>query len=195
MEPHSQHTVELPPLSSTLEAQLREMYGRLAYTHKTHEKMADAYVSKYRSVKGVEIVLSAVTSGSLLIALFGNSFIGTVVAAVFATVLSGVLLYFKEGALGECAQKHSEVAAKLWGLRERLLSLMIDMKDDLPPLDARERRDAVNLELEKVYAGAPRTNSAAYAAAQKALKISEELYFSPAELDRLLPKALRRTDS
>jgi hypothetical protein len=34
--------------SSTLDDQLREMYGRVAYTHKTHEKMADDYVRHYR---------------------------------------------------------------------------------------------------------------------------------------------------
>ena len=31
-------------IDTTLEGQLREMYGRVAYTHKTHEKMADRYV-------------------------------------------------------------------------------------------------------------------------------------------------------
>ena len=37
----------------TVEGQLREMYGRVAYTHKTHEKMADRYVTQYRLVKAI----------------------------------------------------------------------------------------------------------------------------------------------
>lgn len=191
METHSHLTPENAVAPVTLEAQLREMYGRLAYTHKTHEKMADAYIAKYKTLKGLEIFLSAITSGSLIIALLGDSFIGTLVATFLATVLTGLLLYFKEGALGECAQKHTEVAAKLWRLREKLISLLIDMKDGLPQEAARGRRDTLNDELEQVYASAPRTNTKAYTAAQKALKESEELYFSPEELNRLLPEALR----
>lgn len=191
METHSHLMSEQAVGPVTLEAQLREMYGRLAYTHKTHEKMADSYVAKYKTLKGLEILLSAITSGSLIVALLGDAFIGTLVATVLATILTGLLLYFKEGALGECAQRHTEVAAKLWRLREKLLSLMIDMKDGLSPDAARGHRDALNDELEQVYGSAPRTSAKAYAAAQKALKESEELYFSPGELDRLLPEALR----
>ena len=59
--------------STALEGQLREMYGRAAYTHKTHQKMADGYVTKYKRIKLIEIVLSAATTTSLLVALFGVS--------------------------------------------------------------------------------------------------------------------------
>ena len=37
----------------------------------------------------------------------------------------------------------------------------------------------------------PRTNTKAYQAAQKALKESEELFFSDEELNKMLPKQLR----
>lgn len=189
---HSQANAE-PAQAATLEEQLREMYGRLAYTHKTHEKMADAYVTKYRMVKRVEIVLSALSSGSLLIAALGDSPAASFLSATLSTVLLGILLYFKEGALGETAQRHSDTAAKLWGLRERLLSLLIDFREGLSVGDVRSHRDAVNIELERVYLGAPRTNTKAYARAQKALKESEELYFSDSELDRMLPRSLRKS--
>jgi hypothetical protein len=52
-------------------------------------------------------------------------------------------------------------------------------------------RDNINRELEDLYKNAPRTSSRAYAAAQRALKSDDELYFSDDELDRLLPKGLR----
>ena len=55
-----------PAPSKTLQDQLREMYGRAAYTHKTHEKMADGYVTRYRVIKTIEIALSALATGSLL---------------------------------------------------------------------------------------------------------------------------------
>jgi hypothetical protein len=176
---------------STLEGQLREIYGRAAYTQKTHEKMADNYIKQYRRIKRLEIVLSALTLGSLLIAVLGESQAGTIVGAALSTLLLGVTLYFREAALGEEAQKHGEVAAKLWGVREALLSLLVDMQDGRSVLEIRVARDRLTGLLEEIYKAAPRTNSAAYAAAQRALKHNEELFFTDEELNRMLPARLR----
>jgi hypothetical protein len=192
MEHRSQAESPVVRSQSTLNDQLREVYGRVAYTHKTHEKMADGYVGLYRIIKTMEIALSAVATGSLLIAVFGDSHLGTIVAAILSTALLAVTLYFKEASLGEQAQKHTVVASKLWGIRERLLSLLIDMTDGRDADSVRQERDVINAELEEIYRSAPRTSSAAYAAAQKALKSDDELYFEDDELDKLLPKKLRR---
>lgn len=179
----------------TLEGQLREMYGRVAYTHKTHEKMADAYVSRYRRIKTTEIVLSALASSSFLIAVFGDSKTGTIIGAVLSTILLGFVLYFKEASLGEQAQKHTVTASKLWGIREQLLSLIVDMRDGRDAEEVRSERNHINEELEEIYKAAPRTSGAAYEAAQNALKNAEELYFADEELDHLLPKNLRISGS
>ena len=90
--------------SIVLEGQLREMYGRAAYTHKTHQKMADGYVTKYKRIKLIEIVLSAATTTSLLVALLGKSEAATAVGAVLSAILAGCALYFKEASLGEQAR-------------------------------------------------------------------------------------------
>jgi len=191
MEQHSQAEKLATSVNTSLEGQLREMYGRAAYTHKTHEKMADGYIKRYRFVKSMEIVLSAVTTGSLIFAVFGDSKPSTVIGAFLSTVLLGLTLYFKEASLGEQAQKHTVVASKLWGIREALLSLLVDMHDGRPVDEVRAIRDQLNQALEDVYKGAPRTDGKAYALAQRALKDAEELYFSDAELDKMLPKKLR----
>lgn len=169
------------------------MYGRVAYTHKTHEKMADGYVRHYKRIKNVEIGLSALASSSLVLSILGDSKAGTILGAFLSTILLGLTLYFKEASLGEQAQKHTTVASKLWGVREQLLSLLIDMHDGQPMEEIRRERDILNQVLQEVYKGAPRTDAIAYAAAQRALKSEEDLYFSDAELDMMLPKRLRRT--
>ena len=176
---------------TSLEGQLREMYGRAAYTHKTHEKMADGYIRRYRLIKLVEIGLSALAAGSLLIAVFGDSRIGTVVGAALSTILLGLTLYFKEATLGEQAQKHTVVSSKLWGVREALLSLLVDMHDGRAVEEVRAERDRLNALLEDIYKSVPRTDGRAYAAAQRALKADQELFFTDDELDRMLPKRLR----
>ncbi|KAF7960296.1 hypothetical protein AWV80_35000 [Cupriavidus sp. UYMU48A] len=174
-----------------MEGQVREMYGRAAYTHKTHQKMADHYIARYKRIKVAEIVLSAATASSLLLATFGDKPIGTIIGAVLSTILLGFTLYFKEASLGEQAQLHTEVGAKLWGVREALLSLLVDMQDGRPVHEVRGERDRINALLEDIYKAAPRTNAKAYAAAQKALKEAEELFFTDEELNKMLPKKLR----
>lgn len=191
MEPHSLRDDMPSEPTATLESQLREMYARAAYTHKTHEKMADRYVARYKRIKTAEIVLSAVTTSSLLLAVLGDSHGGTIVGAALSTVLLGLALYFKEASLGEQAQKHTAVASKLWGIREALLSLLVDMKDGRAICDIRDARDRLNESMEEIYKAAPRTDSKAYGDAQRALKQSEDLFFTDDELDRLLPKDLR----
>jgi alpha-beta hydrolase superfamily lysophospholipase len=176
----------------SLEDQLREMYGRVAYTHKTHEKMADGYVARYKTIKSFEIVLSALSAGSLLFAVWGDSRPATILGAVLSTLLLGLNLYFKEATLGEQAQIHAETASKLWGIRERLLSLLIDMDDGRAPDEVRHERDRLNQDLESLYKSAPRTNAKAYAGAQAALKSNEELFFSADEMNKMLPEKLRR---
>lgn len=179
-------------VDTSLEGQLREMYGRVAYTHKTHEKMADRYVARYKRIKTAEIGLSAISSGSLLFAVFGDSPTATVIGALLSTLLLGLTLYFKEASLGESAQKHTEVASKLWAVREALLSLLTDMQDGRDVAGIRAERDKLNATMADVYRNAPRTDGDAYAAAQKALKQQEELFFSDSELDHLLPIKLRK---
>ena len=71
--------------SIVLEGQLREMYGRAAYTHKTHQKMADGYVTKYKRIKLIEIVLSAATTTSLLVIL-GQEIDLNIVAALLTII-------------------------------------------------------------------------------------------------------------
>jgi len=180
--------------SRALEGQLREMYGRAAYTHKAHQKMADDYVARYKCIKLLEIGLSAATASSLLFAVFGDKPVGTLVGAVLSAVLLGFTLYFKEASLGEQAQLHTEVGAKLWGVREALLSLLVDLQDGRSADGIREERDRLNGVLEVIYKNAPRTDAKAYGAAQKALKEAEELFFTDEELNKMLPKQLRKSD-
>lgn len=177
--------------ATPFEAQLREMYGRCAYTHKTHLKMADALIERYSRIKKAEAWLSGLTSGTLILALLGESWWGTLVGAILSTLLLIIVFLTKEENLGEEAQRHTETASKLWGLREKLLSLLTDLCSGVAEADIRPARDVVNDELERIYKAAPRTNGKAYAAAQRALQQAEELHFSDDELDHLLPSSLR----
>ncbi|HIE30148.1 TPA: SLATT domain-containing protein [Candidatus Poribacteria bacterium] len=176
-----------------LEAQIRESYGRVAYSHKAHEKSADIYHGRLQNLKLAQIILSAITTGGIIITLFGESRISTVIAAITSTVLLTINTYTKEHDLGELAQKHASVAGDLWNAREAYLSLLTDLASrSAPAEEIRKRRDKLQETLKNIYKAAPRTIPKAYSAAQAALKINEELTFSEEEIDNMLPPYLRR---
>ncbi|WP_415059292.1 hypothetical protein, partial [Haliea salexigens] len=50
MEQHSQ-TNYTPETRKVLEGQLRECYGRVVYSHKTHEKCSDILLSRLSTIK------------------------------------------------------------------------------------------------------------------------------------------------
>lgn len=179
-----------------LEAQIRECYGRLVWTHKTQEKCADILHRRNNHVKVTQIILSALTTTGVLVAVFGDvKWIGVITALLSAT-LFGLNTYVKNYDLGEIAQKHAEAATVLWDIREKYLSLLADIRAGiLTVAEIVMKRDSLQDVLYNSYKGSPRTIGKAYTEASKALKVNEELTFSDQEIDCLLPKALRKTCS
>lgn len=168
-----------------LESQIRECYGRVVYSHVVHEKCADIYLKRLTSINNWQIYLSAVTTGTLLISLFGESKLGTVIGAIFSTILLALNTYAKDYDLEKLAQKHSDTAAKLWGIRESYLSLLTDMRSNSLSLDqVQAKRDALQNSLESIYQNAPRTIEQDYKLAQKALKVDEQMTFSNEEINK-----------
>jgi hypothetical protein len=176
-----------------LEGQLRECYGRVAYSHKVHEKCADIYHSRLRWLKLTQIGLSAITTGGLIVTLFGQSQASALVAVVASTALLAINMYTKEHDLGQLAQKHISAAGDLWNVRESYLSLLTDLASGTAKGDRiRNKRDALQEDLKSIYQAVPRTLPKAYTGAQVALQVKEELTFSEEEIDNMLPPSLRR---
>lgn len=182
-----------------LEAQVREVFGRVVYSHKTHEKCADLAQRRLALIKLWQIILSAVTTSGLLVVAFGpsdKSRLAAGITALISTALLALNAYTKEHDLGKVAQQHKDAADQLWGIRESYLSLLTDLRAGVIDVaSVRARREELQADLSAVYASAPRTSPAGYAAAQKALKVKEDLTFSDAEIDQFLPAALRRQTS
>jgi hypothetical protein len=176
-----------------LEAQIRECYGRVVWTHKTQEKCADILNRKGSFFKITQIILSALTTSGILITVFGKNEMAGIVAAILSTALLALNTYLKNYDLGEIAQKHANSASFLWDVREKYLSLLTDIRSEaLGESAIRARRDELQSELLNIYKGSPRTLGKAYSEASKALKTNEELTFCDEEIDAFLPKALRK---
>lgn len=177
---------------SAIEGQLRECYGRAVYSHKTHEKCADILLTRLARIKLLQIVLSAITTGSFLTTILDPGRGAAVIGVVVSTTLLVLNAYAKNYDLGELAQKHKQAANDIWLIREQYLSLLTDLtavsKGDE---EVRAERDRLVVALHAVYAGSPSTTYAAYRRAQESLKHNEEMTFSDDEIDAFLPKQLR----
>lgn len=126
MEQHSQidDTAESRKI---LEGQLRECYGRVVYSHKTHEKCADILLCRQRRIRIWQIVLSAITTAGFIGAVFGAGKIGAVIGMIISTILLALNSYTKNYDIGELAQKHKYAANDLWIIREKYLALLVDL--------------------------------------------------------------------
>lgn len=180
-------------------AQVREAFGRVVYSHKTHEKQADLCFRKHRWQQGLLVGFTTVSAGTFLAAVLGlvdNPILTSLATSAIALVVSGLSLAAKSFRYAEESEAHRDIAARLWDVRETYLSLIADlMSGTLLPADARVRRDQLQEATRKAYAEAPRTTAKAYSKAQDGLKNNEELTFTSREIDLLLPEALRLNES
>jgi hypothetical protein len=176
-----------------LEAQLRECYGRVVYSHKTHEKCADIFLARLSRIKLWQIILSAITTGGFISVVFGAGEIGALVGVLVSIALLVLSAYTKSYDLGELSQKHRQAGADLWIIREKYLSLITDLRMGEKPVETLQaERDDLIEELHSVYSGAPSTTYQAYRKAREALKQLEDMTFSDEEIDAFLPKELKK---
>ncbi|UJQ35624.1 SLATT domain-containing protein [Aeromonas caviae] len=185
--------MEQNPQIKILEAQVRECYGRVVWTHKTQEKCADLLLKKQDRIKFWQIVLSAITTSGIMVSVFGDSKPIGIISVIISLILTIINAYVKNYDLGGLAQKHSVATASIWNIRENYLSLLTDIKSNSLSIDEiKTTRDQLQADLHKIYKGAPRTIDKAYNAASNALKNMEEMTFNDEEINKLLPAALRK---
>jgi hypothetical protein len=179
---------------SSFEDQIRECFGRVVYTHKTHEKMADNCGETLRRYKIAQIAVSAFAASGALTAIFLDQLWLKIATALLSIATLWISGYMKGFDPGGTAQKHRDAAASIWPIRESYLSLLTDLRmNSISNDQAIKRRDDLQTKLAAIYKGAPQTNYKAYSAAQVALKANEEYTFSDAEIDKFVPAALRKS--
>jgi hypothetical protein len=170
----------------------RELYGRVVYSHKTHEKEREICSKKTSRMNLINVILTSMATCFAIISAALTptwALVATVISAV-ATVAFVVWQGSFDPAGKESLQR---VAAKelLW-IREQILLLI--MECHMPSVSEQQLQkclETINRELTAVYKFAPDTSPEAYAAAEKSLK-SDHFMFSDDEIDGFLPTALRK---
>lgn len=191
--------VTVPDPDPYLLAQVRESFGRVVYSHKTHEKQADICFRKHRLQQAALVGLTAISSGTFLASVLGlvvNPRVGSLVTSFIALLVTVISLATKTFKFADEADAHRAAASRLWDVRESYLSLIADlMANTVSDGDARARRDGLQEAARSTYFEAPRTSTKAFEKASDGLKNNEEMTFTSREIDLFLPEALRLDES
>lgn len=179
--------------SDALLLSIRQSFGRVVYTHKTHEKQIELLARSLTLAHWIEAILISLTAGGAITVLFGTGFWFQLTTAILASVATAVTIYQLSFDIDHVIRDHRKCARHLWFIREKYINLLVDLTDGaVDEEEGRKRRDLLLKELQEVYLDAPDTSPTAYSSAQTALKIKEEMTFSDEEIDKFLPKPVRR---
>ena len=170
--------------------QLREAYGRVVYTYTTHLKVMSHLVKKNALIKYTQIIFSAISTGGFLGSIITNEIVLTCIGGLFSTALLALNLFYKDFNLLEEIKQHRSTADNLWMVREDYISLLTDYSI-LSDVEIMAQRDKLQSRVFEIYKIAPKTDRKSYIEAQNALKVEEEQFFTPEEIDKMLPSHLR----
>lgn len=170
---------------------IRESFGRVTYTQKTHEKAAEIENRKAVQVKWINVALTTLTTTSLVSDLFSTDPCLQYASSFLSAATLAFVIFQLSFSPDQKAEKHRQVAKELWAIREKYINLLVDIKNEsLDNQNIINQRDLLAKELALIYRFTPQTDSMAYKKAQDALKLNEELTFSDEELNSLLPGEL-----
>ena len=175
---------------------LRLTFGHVIYAQRAHAELAARHARVNRWLEAAEaILLLVVVAASIALVATAQNAYG-ILAAATASLATGVLIARLVFDFGTSAGAHRACSTRLWRLREEFRALLADIQDGAVTLDAaRERRQALISALESVYRDAPPADRRMYEAARKAIPASYEASLADEEVDRFLPRSMRKSDS
>ena len=111
-----------------LEAQIRECFGRLVWTHTTHQKCIDLLEKKEKRIKKSQIVLNTISATGLISYIINNQSWIPPVSALLTTIALALDIYCLSYDIGKEKELHIDLVNKLWNIREKYFSLLTDIK-------------------------------------------------------------------
>lgn len=179
-----------------IEKQIRNDFGCVVYTHKTHEKMADIYEKKSNYYKIAQISIAAIILASSISSFFLKNTTVKIIGIILSSISLYISTYVKNFDLDGLAQAHKNTAVELWVIRGSYFSLLTDIRSEKLTYDeAAKKRDHLQKKLGDIYTSSRRTNEKSYNQAKNALKNNEEYTFSDKEIDCFLPEILHSSNS
>lgn len=173
-------------------AVVRELYGRLVWTHKTHEKDREIWSRRVRLTRWINVVLIGITSILAILGAISNNQIVLIITSIFGTASTAFVVYQLSFNPEKNESEHRMTAKRLLYLRDKYLILIQEaMVERIPIEELQNKLESLHREASIIYEYAPDSSPEAYQAAGDALKTKEEITFTRGEIDMLLPEDLR----
>jgi len=173
-------------------ATARELYGRVVYSHKTHEQDRELWSKNVCAMNYINIALASATTFFAIISATLKTTIAIYSTAVFALLTIAFVLWQSNFDPAAKESQHRVAAKELLWIREQLLLLITECHmPDSTQKHLERCLEVLTRELTAVYKFAPNTSSKAYAAAEMMIKRGH-FTFSDEEIDQLLPQQLRK---
>jgi hypothetical protein len=170
----------------------RELYGRVVYTHKTHEQEREIWAGKTCTLNRINVGLTALTTVFAVVSATFKPTWALITTALFAGASVGFVVYQSSFDPATKENLHRTAAKELLWIREQLLLLIGDCHlPHVPITQLQHSLEMITRELTAVYKFAPNTSPQAYARAKKMLD-SGHFTFTDDEIDAFLPPALRK---
>ena len=176
-----------------LESQIRQIFASVVWTHKIQESQADIYRERYNKFEMAKIIASSITSAGIISIVFVDEFYLKIATAIISMISIGINSYYKTFDLISMANEHKQIALKFLRLRERLISLLCDIKmQKLNEDEINLKRDEILDALMNVYDNTKDATSDAVDRASKYLKERGDLTYTDKDIDSFLPIHLKR---
>ena len=178
-----------------LEDTVRQGYASVVWSHKIQEKQADVYAKQFKDMETLKIIAASLTSAGIITTIFVDGLWVKIVASLLSFVTIYINSYFKSFNLQNLVSQHKSAANNLLRVRERLLILLMQTKTQLKTIsELSADYEEIMGTLNAVYVDAPTTTDKAVSSASIALKQAGDNTYSDEEIDRFLPKGLRKDD-
>ena len=174
--------------------QIVDLHGKVVYTYTTHHKIQNRLEGINRSVKIIQIILTAISTVGFLATVITNQYLLAWIGGITSALSLGLNLYMKDSNLDDRIKKHKDAADELWDVREAYSSLITDFYD-MSLIDIRLKRDEIQHIWSEINRKYPGTDKKGYKEAQKSLKDEEEQTFNEGEAEKFLPVASRKKGS
>lgn len=179
---------DLRPILATA----RELYGRVVFTHKTHEQEREIWSRKVSWMNRINIDLAGLTTFLAVLSASIPQTVALIATAVSAGATVCFTVWQSSSDPSSKEAKHRVVAKELLWIREQLLLLITNCHvSTFPPDHLQKCLEVITRELTAVYKFAPDTSPEAYGAAEKMIK-DGHFTFSDDEIDAMLPTELRK---
>ena len=155
--------------SNTNKRLIKQIYdaaGNVVYTYSAHWIIAKRLERQANTIKIVQIVLTALSTGGFLTSLIAGIPYLSWVGGFTSAIALGLNLYSLNFKLPDEIKVHTDAANALWDAREEYKSLIID-SELLTTEEIRERRDSITKTVSSINKMYPGTDNKSFAKAQK----------------------------